>query len=171
MAAENLEVILEKQYKSEGERRIAGHLEQYGIPFLYEKPTLVIDSGKPRIWYPDLTIYGSIILEYFGFKGNNDGYDNGIEHKKKIYRENQLDLISVYPSHLQNAWREYILSSMDAILNGRGKEFQETVARNSLQSANSFFSATKSFTPLVKYNPPDSNSLSMFTPRNQRKGG
>ena len=39
-------------FKSYGEQRIAGVLDQYGIRYQYERPIVVIDRSKERLWYP-----------------------------------------------------------------------------------------------------------------------
>ncbi len=121
----NLEQITGNRYRSNGEHKIAALLDGYGLPFVYEKPTLVVDDDKPRIWYPDFSVYGSVILEYFGVIGNPD-YDNGIERKKRVYKENQMDLIPVYPSHFQGEWQDYILGSIRNMLENRVRSFNSS---------------------------------------------
>jgi len=123
-----LEEIVTSKYRSEGERKIASFLDSYGIPYIYEKPILVIDNGKPRIWYPDFSVYGSIILEYFGIQGDAD-YDNGIEHKKKVYAENQIEMIPIYPSHFKSDWQGYIMSSIRNTLENRLQNFNYSTPR------------------------------------------
>ena len=128
----NLEEIAGNEYRSNGEHKIGNLLDSYELPFVYEKPTLVIDDGKPRIWYPDFTVYGSLIIEYFGLQGDPD-YDNGIERKKTVYRENQLDMIPVYPSHFQREWQKYILGSIRTTLENRLQSFNYSSLRGPAQ--------------------------------------
>jgi len=44
------------RYKSYMERQIGDLFEKHNIPFIYEKPTAVVDYGKTKIWYPDFTL-------------------------------------------------------------------------------------------------------------------
>jgi len=43
---------LEPPYKSKGEAQVGRILNRYGIPFIYEQPTLIYDRGRHRIWHP-----------------------------------------------------------------------------------------------------------------------
>lgn len=124
----NLEEIAGNKYRSDGEYKIGSLLSSYSLPFVYENPTLVIDDGKQRIWYPDFSVYGAIIIEYFGLQGDPD-YDNGIEHKKKVYDENQMDMIPVYPSHFEGEWQKYILGSIKTTLENRLQSFNYSLLR------------------------------------------
>ena len=59
---------LEPPYKSRGEAQIGRLLDRYGVPFFYEQPTLVYDTGRHHIWRPDFTLptYGGLIVECAG---------------------------------------------------------------------------------------------------------
>jgi len=115
-------------YKSEGERRIAGFLNRLGIPFEYEKPLAVVDAGKTKIWYPDFTLvdYGSILVEYFGIGGSED-YERRAQQKLKVYEANRLDVIPVYPQDFTRDWKGYLLSSVYGILEKRIEDFFEVM--------------------------------------------
>jgi hypothetical protein len=73
-----------RQFKSWGEEQIARLLDRNGIPYSYEHPLAVVDDGKVKIWYPDLTPprYG-LIIEYFG-RTNDPGYLTGMAKKQAI---------------------------------------------------------------------------------------
>jgi len=111
-------------YRSEGERRVAGFLEQLGIPFEYEKPLAVVDRGKTKIWYPDFTLvdYGNILVEYFGVNGSED-YRRRTQHKLDVYEANGLDVIPVYPQDFKKDWKSNLMSNIYGILERRIQDF------------------------------------------------
>ena len=82
-------------YKSHMERQIADLFEKHKIPFIYEKPTAVVDYGKTKIWYPDFTLSYGIVVEYFGISGNKD-YEYRTSHKLKVYKKNQIPVIALH---------------------------------------------------------------------------
>ncbi len=128
---DNLESHIQKSsYKSEGERKIAQLLNEYGIPFEYEKGLLVKDKqSKTRIYYPDfyLTDY-HIVLEYYGME-NDQNYNRGIIKKREAYAKSNLDLIPVYPSTLRNNYKSYIIRSISNVLNHRAYGFQNKIRK------------------------------------------
>lgn len=124
---EDLETKLQKDpYKSEGERKIAQFLTKTGINFIYEEPTLIKDKDKIKIWYPDFTLpQYHIIKEYYGINGKPE-YTERTQHKQKAYEENQLDVIPIYPEHLQNNYQDRIIRNINEILYRRIYQFQNT---------------------------------------------
>lgn len=96
-------------YRSKGERRIADFLSRNQIPFNYEPPTFIYDMNcKLRLWYPDFQIKGreGFILEYAGIQNNPD-YDKGIAKKKRLYKDNGLDALFLYPRDIyQENWQD-----------------------------------------------------------------
>jgi hypothetical protein len=110
---------LERKYQSTGERKIATFLDNYDIPYRYQSPVLVDDNGYQRIWYPDFHLPKySIYLEYFGIQ-NDPEYDRRTAHKLEAYHNSNLDVISVYPSTLQNNYKKYILGEIHQIMEHR----------------------------------------------------
>jgi len=56
-------------YKSRGEKTIGDFLADSQIRFTYERPTLVIDKGQPKLWYPDFTLDEyKVLIDYAGVK-------------------------------------------------------------------------------------------------------
>ena len=53
------------EYKSRVERQIGEFLAERQIPFIYEKPTAVMDRGLLRIVYPDFSLQCGLLIEYF----------------------------------------------------------------------------------------------------------
>jgi hypothetical protein len=129
---ENLETKLQKDpYKSEGERKIAQFLTKTGIDFIYEKETLIKDQNKVKIWYPDFTLpQYHIIIEYYGINGKPE-YTDAVRYKQKAYEENQLDVIPIYPEHLQNNYQDRIIRNINQILYRRIYQFQNTFKKAS----------------------------------------
>ena len=102
------------KFKSEGERRIAGFLDDNSIKYQYE-PGVLVNSYeyKPRIWYPDFYLpeFGSYI-EYYGLAGRQN-YDRGIKRKEVTYSKIGLDVIPVYPWTFTENWQNYIMEKLE----------------------------------------------------------
>ncbi|MDY6838828.1 MAG: hypothetical protein SWH78_12735 [Thermodesulfobacteriota bacterium] len=110
-------------YKSDGERRIGTYLQDRGIDFTYERPVLVVDSGKQRIWYPDFSLNDyHILIEYLGMNGNEKNARLN-EYKRIVYRENKYDLIEIYPSDFNRDWKRIIDRGIYVTLEGRLKNY------------------------------------------------
>lgn len=104
----------EPPYKSRGEAQVGRLLERYGIPFFYEMPTLILDRGKHTIWHPDFTLphQAGLIVEYVGMPDVVD-YMAGIWHKEKVYRENGLPSVFVYPDDLRGPdWPDQLVKKI-----------------------------------------------------------
>lgn len=92
---------LEPPYRSRGEAQVGRLLDRYGVPFLYEQPTLIYDRGRYRVWHPDFTLptYNNLIVEYAGMPDRPE-YMQGIRHKRRVYRNNGLPAIFIFPRQL-----------------------------------------------------------------------
>jgi hypothetical protein len=102
----------EPPYRSRGEAQVGRLFNRYGIPSLYEMPTVVLDRGRHRTWHPDFTLpyQGGLIVEYAGMPDVAD-YMQGIEHKQQVYRANGLPAVFLYPDDLQGPhWPEKVLN-------------------------------------------------------------
>ena len=119
-----LEQRVADQYKSEGERQIAGFLEHYQMKYEYEVPLAVIDRGKVRIWYPDFHLPEyRVFIEYAGVE-NDNGYATQIEHKRGVYAEMGLPVIFMGPGSFSGLWPEKILRNIEGILEERLQRFR-----------------------------------------------
>ena len=103
------------RYKSYGERKIARLLALCGLPFVYEKPTAVRDGGKTKIWYPDFYLRCGLYIEYFGVDGEK-AYADRTRHKLKVYGENGINVVAVYPRDLDGQWEARLLGRIDRTL-------------------------------------------------------
>lgn len=79
-------------YKTREHKTIADALTQYGIPFTYKQPTLVIENGKKMIEYADffLPSYRGLAIDYI-IESNSAIY----RRKKNIYQDNQIPAVLV----------------------------------------------------------------------------
>jgi hypothetical protein len=121
-------------YKSRPERQIADLLDRYGLPFIYEKPTAVMDDGKLRTWYPDFSLRYGILIEYFGINGDL-GYQERTRHKLKVYNENQFDVIPVYPRDMSGSWEPTLLGRINATLERRLSDYRTRIVRGRSRAA------------------------------------
>jgi hypothetical protein len=113
-------------YRSQPERQIAALLDRYGLPFIYEKPTAVVDGGKSRIWYPDFTLAYGILVEYFGVNGE-PAYADRTRHKLRVYEENQMSVVAMYPHDVLGDWHGRFLSRVETTLESRLADYRARV--------------------------------------------
>ena len=92
----------EPPYRSRGEAQVGRLLDRYGLPFIYEMPTVIYDRGRFRVWHPDYTLptYGNLIVEYAGMPDRPD-YMDGLRHKQEAYRRNRKPALIIYPTDLR----------------------------------------------------------------------
>jgi len=114
-------------YQSRAEREISSALTRYCIPFIYEKPTAVIDAGKTKIWYPDFTLPYGVLIEYFGINGSHD-YRERTKHKLKVYEENQFEVVDLYPADLRGSWHQRFLNRIDSTLEHQLADYRRRIA-------------------------------------------
>lgn len=128
-----LEIRMAKEGRmSKGEVRIASFLQRYSIPYEFERPTVVLDNYKTKLWYPDFTLYdhGNILIEYFGLAGKNRDYDRSMEHKLSVYSSMKLKVIPVFPAHLfSDNYKREIMDGVGYYLYSKAKIFDEIYGR------------------------------------------
>ena len=106
------------EYKSRMERQIGDFLDSRRIPYIYEKPTAVVDRGLTKLWHPDFSLQCGPLIEYFGVTGD-PGYIVSARHKLRVYQENQYDVIPLYPPDMVPQWRSNLLRRVEAVLERR----------------------------------------------------
>ena len=102
----------EPPYRSRGEAQVGRLLDRYGIPFFYEKPTLVYDRGRYKVWRPDFTLptYNGLIVEYAGMPDIPD-YMAGVRRKKSVYRANGMPALFIYPKDISGyRWPQKVMT-------------------------------------------------------------
>lgn len=106
---------LESPYRSRGEARVGRVLDQYGIPFYYEQPTLIFDRGRYRVWHPDFTLpsHNGLVVEYAGMMDVPD-YARGIAHKKLAFAANAIPALFIYPQDLARPeWQPSLITQIE----------------------------------------------------------
>jgi hypothetical protein len=106
----------EPPYRSRGEAQVGRLLDRSGIPFCYERPTLIYDRGRLTTWHPDFVLptYGGLILEYAGMM-DVPAYAAGIRHKAGVYAANGIPARFVYPSDLHGPrWPQRLVARIRA---------------------------------------------------------
>ena len=66
----------------------------------------------------------------FGIE-NDPVYDERTRYKLKTFKENYIDVISVYPSTLQGDYQEYIFNELHRNVSGRVSELERAIANYS----------------------------------------
>ena len=129
----------EPPYRSRGEAQVGRLLDRYGVPFVYEAPTVVHDRGRDRMWHPDFTLptYGNMVVEYAGMMDVPD-YAAGIQHKSRAYARNGIPAMFVYPQDISG--RDWPAALMAKIY----QAYRETVRRHRIPGMNPPQNATYS---------------------------
>jgi hypothetical protein len=113
--------------KSRGERTIATFLDSVKIKYNYEPGILIKDRGYNRIYYPDFGLPKyDVFIEYFGIE-NDPVYDDRTRHKLKTFKENDIDVIPVFPATLRGKYQDYILNELHRNVTGRMSELERTI--------------------------------------------
>ena len=104
-------------YESKEEAAIAEMLDNYGIPFFYKQPTLVIENGKRCITYADffLPTYNGVAIDYI-IESNSAIF----RRKKNVYQDNQTPLILVSRKYMQRSnWQKKLFNRLQNIYRNR----------------------------------------------------
>ena len=116
-ALENRLVGPDYPYESKEEASIAVMLKNYGIPFSYKQPTLVIENGKRCIEYADffLPTYNGLAIDYI-IESNSAIY----RRKKNVYQDNQIPAVLVTHKDLQGPnWQKKLHNTLQNIYRNR----------------------------------------------------
>ena len=107
--------------------------DRLGICYKYEHPLAVMDRGKVRLWYADFQLpeYG-IVIEYAGVNGSRE-YNKGIERKKKVYAENSIPVLFLYPEVFKGYWPEKVLNKIRELEEKRLENLDEKIERISVK--------------------------------------
>ena len=100
-------------YESKEEAAIAGMLNDYGIPFLYKQPTLVVENGQRDIEYADflLPTFNGLAIDYI-IESNS-----ATSHRKKnVYQDNQIPAVQVTHKDMQSSdWQSKLYDTLENI--------------------------------------------------------
>ena len=135
-----------KMFKSKGERKIAAFLDSLNIQYTYQPAVLVQDQEYQRIWYPDFGLPKyAIFIEYFGME-NDPVYDARTKHKLEAYRNSEIDIISVYPSHLEGNYERYILREILRTMSHRLSDLEKKIENFPVRNAVTYPQTISSYT-------------------------
>lgn len=87
-------------------------LDQYGIPFFYQQPTIIYNEGKNEIWKPSFTLfsYGGGMVDYVASEGQQEQRLN----RDRIYRYNQILAVVLGPRKLEKPrWDESLYERLE----------------------------------------------------------
>ena len=96
-------------YESREELKIGRMLDQYGIPFFYKQPTVILNRNSNEIWYPGFTLphYGGIIIDYIE-------QQRQAAERINIYRYNQTPVTILGPKDLDKSnWQELLYGKLE----------------------------------------------------------
>jgi hypothetical protein len=110
--------ILDPPYQTNQELKIGRVLDQYGIPFFYRQPTVVMDPATKQneIWKPSFTLpqYGCSVIEYIA---NTQDQDRVIQ----TYRYNQIPAAVLGPAEMDNPhWQQNLYQRIEKELKVSG---------------------------------------------------
>jgi hypothetical protein len=116
-----------KKFDSEQENKIAKYFERKNIIYeIHPKITLrkfwrgIISIStitiEPDFFLPEFNIY----VEYWGLIENPEYKKNSYDRKKKLYEENDIDFISLYPKNLDNLDFVFTSKLLDSIKRREG---------------------------------------------------
>ena len=106
---------LEPAYESLAEQKIGRTLDQYGIPFFYRHPTLIYESGRRELWYPDFTLptFDDMVIEYLG-RYHQNKLVIPPERKQEVYRQNDIPALLLKPTDMARSdWVEKLYKTLE----------------------------------------------------------
>ena len=94
---EDLLTELDPPYETTDELKVGRMLDQYGIPFFYQQPTIIYNEGENEIWKPSFTLYsyGGAVVDYVADSGENP--QEHVLSRDRIYRYNQIPAVVLGP--------------------------------------------------------------------------
>ena len=97
-------------YESKDHKEIADTLNNYGIPFFYKQPMLVVENGKRMIEYADffLPTYNGLAIDYI-IESNSAIF----RRKKNIYQDNQIPAVVIGKKDIKKPnWQSQLHSKL-----------------------------------------------------------
>lgn len=85
--------------RSRAEKKIVIFFEKHNISYVYE-PKLTLNNIRlhPDFFLPQYGIY----VEFWGMINESQVYRKTMKLKKRLYRKNNIPVISLYPRHIKN---------------------------------------------------------------------
>lgn len=113
---EDMLTELDPPYKTKDELKVGRMLDQYGIPFFYQQPTIIYNEGKNEIWKPSFTLYsyGGAVVDYVADSSENA--QERVLSRDKIYRYNQIPAAVLGPKDLEKPnWDEDLYAKLEQV--------------------------------------------------------
>jgi len=104
-------------YKSQEHKSIGDTLKNYGIPFFYKQPVLVVENGKRSIEYTDffLPTYNGLAIDYI-IESNSAIF----RRKKNVYQDNQIPAVLVGKKDLRKPnWQKQLYQKLEGVYHRR----------------------------------------------------
>ena len=118
----------QNNYDSKAERKIADYFKRKNIIFYHNseikvpKPFWIFSIPfvnlklKPDFFLPEFNAY----VEYWGLIDDPEYKKNSYDFKKKLYMDNNLSLVSLYPKNIENLDWVFTLKLLDVIKKREG---------------------------------------------------
>lgn len=87
--------------RSRGEILIDNSLYEYGLAHAYERRLPIEDEVYCDFYIPSQNSGKAVYIEYWGME-NDEKYQARKEKKKRIYRDNQLNLLELENAHIES---------------------------------------------------------------------
>ncbi len=87
--------------RSRGELLIDNYLFGTRIAHAYEQEIYLQDGSKMVPDFMAITPKGNVYIEFWGMEGKTE-YDVRRKEKKQLYKDNGLELVEIFPKHLDN---------------------------------------------------------------------
>jgi hypothetical protein len=103
---------LDPPYQTKDELKVGRMLDQYGIPFFYQQPTIIYNEGNNEIWKPSFTLYsyGGAVIDYVAGESKPEQKLS----RDKIYRYNQIPAVVLGPKDLERPnWHETLYEKLE----------------------------------------------------------
>ena len=113
---EDLLTELDPPYETKDELKVGRMLDQYGIPFFYQQPTIIYNEGTNEIWKPSFTLYsyGGAVVDYVADSSENA--QERVPNRDKIYRYTQIPAVVLGPKDLDEPkWDEDLYTKLEQL--------------------------------------------------------
>ncbi|OPY89831.1 MAG: hypothetical protein A4E72_00949 [Syntrophus sp. PtaU1.Bin208] len=99
---QNKQTSIEPPYRHIQEQQIGRLLDQYGIPFFYRSPMMILDQERHKIWQPSFSLpqFGMSVIDYM-----TDERD--ISGRIAVYHYNQIPATVLGPRDMDKPnWQQ-----------------------------------------------------------------
>ena len=104
---------LDPPYESKEELKIGRMLDQYGIPFFYNQPTVIYNEGQNEIHKPSFTLFsfGGTVIDYVAGFGEEPRLQ-----KEQLYHYNQIPAVLMGSKDLEKPnWDKDLYQKLEQV--------------------------------------------------------